>query len=350
MFGLPQKAALVRYPALRHGMATSASSVTVDKHDDLVRESREFRQLSLSPARKERKREEDRRFRSQDLMPPRSQRMHVDQDWTNVWPAAATFKPATVPLPIRTSTGTSKTPLDKFGNTELMKIPNFFHLTPLAIAKHCAALKKFCTPWPKELQTEEDCNLHFPVEVITATYCHSGPSIRNTRTRIVSLRVKLSELKFDFHARDKFLRLLGDRYDPKSDYITIVTDRCPTRQQNYDYAKYLLTALYFESWKTEPWEKEMTVADRDRYYWEGSPSEESAKTLLARMAVSAVQPGASPKSAQTDDVPPGNAAFSRSHEHLREYEQAVTTVNNGEENFDSLRQYKTAVLKLAGLN
>jgi hypothetical protein len=24
--------------------------------------------------------------------------------------------------------------------------------------------------------------------------------------------------------------------------------RCPYRKQNYDYAQYLLTALYFESW------------------------------------------------------------------------------------------------------
>ena len=27
--------------------------------------------------------------------------MRVDQDWTNVWPTAATFKPSVVPLPIR---------------------------------------------------------------------------------------------------------------------------------------------------------------------------------------------------------------------------------------------------------
>ena len=29
----------------------------------------------------------------------------------------------------------------KYGNAELMKIPNFLHLTPAHIKKHCAAIK-----------------------------------------------------------------------------------------------------------------------------------------------------------------------------------------------------------------
>ena len=52
----------------------------------------------------------------------------------------------------------------------------------------------------------------------------------------------------DAHARDKLLRLVGDRYNPETDVLTIVTDRCPLRQQNHDYAHYLLTALFHESW------------------------------------------------------------------------------------------------------
>jgi small subunit ribosomal protein S35 len=43
------------------------------------------------------------------------------------------------------------------------------------------------------------------------------------------------------------IRLVGDRYDEESDILTIVTDRCPTRKQNYDYGVYVLTALYHES-------------------------------------------------------------------------------------------------------
>lgn len=43
------------------------------------------------------------------------------------------------------------------------------------------------------------------------------------------------------------IRLVGDRYNEESDILTIVTDRCPLRKQNYDYGIYVLTALYHES-------------------------------------------------------------------------------------------------------
>ena len=65
-------------------------------------------------------------------------------------------------------------------------------------------------------------------------------------------------------------QLVGDRYSEETDLITILADRfavfiddcnvhkylgrCPTRAQNRDYLGYLLTALYHESNKTEPWE------------------------------------------------------------------------------------------------
>jgi Mitochondrial ribosomal subunit protein. len=61
-------------------------------------------------------------------------------------------------------------------------------------------------------------------------------------------QLKLSTLELDDHARDKFLRLVGDRYNPKTDVLTIVTDRCPMKKQNYDYCMYVLTALFHESW------------------------------------------------------------------------------------------------------
>ena len=44
------------------------------------------------------------------------------------------------------------------------------------------------------------------------------------------------------------------RYNHDTDTVTLTTDRCPYRGQNLDYSKYLVTALYFESWKTEHWE------------------------------------------------------------------------------------------------
>ncbi len=53
-------------------------------------------------------------------------------------------------------------PKDKYANAELMKIPNFLHLTPNHIKKHCAALKSEKLPppprWKDELRSEmSDC-------------------------------------------------------------------------------------------------------------------------------------------------------------------------------------------------
>lgn len=178
----------------------------------------------------------------------REKQMPVDQDWGNVWPGPRSFHPASVPLPIRQGFVEKGSPPSKYANAELMKIPNFLHLTPPVIKRQCEALKKFCTPWPKALDTDEKCEKHFPIEVTTSDYCHSSPSIRDPLARIVTVRIKLSSLELNARARDKFLRLVGDKYDEKTDIVTIVTDRCPLRQQNYDYALYLITACFHESW------------------------------------------------------------------------------------------------------
>lgn len=173
--------------------------------------------------------------------------MAVDQDWGNVWPGPRSFHPATVPLPLRQGYVEKGAPPDKYANAELMKIPNFLHLTPPVIKRQCEALKQFCTPWPEGLDTEEKTINNFPIEVITSNYCQSSPTIRNPLSRIVTLKIKVSSLNFNERAKDKLLRLVGDRYDEATDILTIVTDRCPLRKQNYDYAMYLLTALYHES-------------------------------------------------------------------------------------------------------
>lgn len=57
----------------------------------------------------------------------------------------------------------------------------------------------------------------------------------------------MSKLQLDKHAEDKFFRLVGDRYNPETGIFTLTTDRCPLKKQNYDYAQYLLTALFHES-------------------------------------------------------------------------------------------------------
>lgn len=182
-------------------------------------------------------------------MPPRTEQMAVDQNWGAVWPGPKSFNPATVPLPVRQGfTPKGMASPSKYANAELMKIPNFLHLTPPVVKKQCEALKQFCTPWPKGLETEEKIKQNFPMEIIYSDYCHGLPTIRNPLARIVTIRLKLSNLQLNKHAKDKFLRLVGERYDSETDVVTIVTDRCPTKKQNYDYGHYLLTALFHESW------------------------------------------------------------------------------------------------------
>lgn len=181
--------------------------------------------------------------------------MSTDNDsWLNVWPAARVFHPAVVPLPIHmghVNRPERYAPPDKWGNLELMKVPNFLHLTPPAIKAQCAAIKKFCTKWPEELKTDQDCFNHFPLEYITTDYVHSSPSIRDPRAREVVLRFKLDALPLDDHAKDKLKRILNagdDRYNVETGIVTLITNKCPLRKQNKDYINYLLTACFFESW------------------------------------------------------------------------------------------------------
>ncbi|XP_027451397.2 28S ribosomal protein S35, mitochondrial isoform X2 [Zalophus californianus] len=127
-------------------------------------------------------------------LPPRTEKMSVDQDWPSVYPVAAPFKPSAVPLPIRMGYPVKRgVPMAKEGNLELLKIPNFLHLTPVAIKKHCEALKDFCTEWPAALDSDEKCERHFPIEIDTTDYVSAGPSIRNPKARVVTLRMPFKE-------------------------------------------------------------------------------------------------------------------------------------------------------------
>lgn len=119
--------------------------------------------------------------------------MKEGQDWGAVWPGPKTFHPSSVPLPMHQGLITTRTKVlpkpGKFVNAELMKIPNFLHLTPPVVKKQCEAIKKFCTPWPENLETSEQCEEHFPIQYITSDYCHGLPTIRNPLARIVALKV-----------------------------------------------------------------------------------------------------------------------------------------------------------------
>ena len=177
--------------------------------------------------------------------------MAINQNWGDVWPAARPFHPATVPLPIHMSyidDNKQEPPIGKFNNPELLKIPNFLHLTPPVVKRQCQALKKFCTKWPEALKSDQDCDRHFPITVVTKDLIFSGPSIRWPDSRVVEIILKLSDLNLDEHSADKLKRLLRHRYNHETDEISLRTDSCPLKKQNYDYGQYLLTALYFESW------------------------------------------------------------------------------------------------------
>jgi len=191
--------------------------------------------------------------------------MKPDQDWGSVWPGARTFHPASVPLPVRQGVVQQKAQVvpSKWANAELMKIPNFLHLTPPVIKKHCDALKKFCTPWPQGLETEEDVSEHFPLTVITSDYLNSSSSIRDRRSRVVTMQFNIDSLNLDHHARDKLIRLVEDRYCEETGVVSLTADRCPYRGQNLDYLSYLLTALYHESWALEQWEGEKKIEDQE---------------------------------------------------------------------------------------
>ncbi|XP_021567547.1 28S ribosomal protein S35, mitochondrial isoform X1 [Carlito syrichta] len=136
------------------------------------------------------------RLQKRKALPPRTEKMVVDQDWPSVYPVAAPFKPSAVPLPVRMGYPVKKgVPMAKEGNLELLKIPNFLHLTPVAIKRHCEALKDFCTEWPVALDSDKKCEKHFPIEIDTTDYVSSGPSIRNPKARVVILRAGLIDRK-----------------------------------------------------------------------------------------------------------------------------------------------------------
>jgi len=238
-----------------------------------------FRVLELKPTKEQRSVMQKRR--QVVTPPPRSASMTPDQSWGDVWPAARTFHPATVPLPIRQGVVQTKRQVvpAKYANAELMKIPNFLHLTPPVISTHCSAISKFCTEWPKGLDTEEDIANNFPITITTSDYLNSNSSIRDRRARIVTYRINVDSLALDSHARDKIIRLVGDRFNEETGEITVTADRCPYRGQNEDYCKYLLTALYHESWTVEDWESK-AVQDKEVFETEEGDKREALEDLL----------------------------------------------------------------------
>ncbi|KAK3921367.1 28S ribosomal protein S35, mitochondrial, partial [Frankliniella fusca] len=298
----------------------------------------EFRQFILKPSQNFEK--TGRKKPTVHMIMPkdykRAEKIDPDNvDWKSIWPGPRTFDPNAIPIPVRQGRLKMKDrAISKYANMELMKIPAFFHLTPPAIKAHCEELKKFCTPFPPELDTKEKCEKHFPLTVITNDYLHSAPTIRDPLARIVTVKLKLKDIPLDEHARDKLMRLIKDRYDEKTDTLTIVTDRCPLRKQNYDYAQYLLTALFYESWNEEDWESSKTEADMEKYVWERNTS---AKALASIINWTPDKLG---KAVYHDPLPEDKLK----PEHY-EYGKAVKKVVEGESE-EGWSQYKKAAIQV----
>lgn len=130
-------------------------------------------------------------------------------------------------------------------------------------------------------------------------------------------------MPLDEHARDKFLRLVDNRYDPETDMVTITVDRCPVRKQNFEYAQYLVTALFHESFIVEPWESLKIEADMEYYDWQNNKSKITTEEML-KWGKSSNEPIKSTE------------AFAKS----------VEKIFNEGENQQNLLEYKEEVLKL----
>lgn len=170
-------ALLLRRPAahcLRH-TSTAASEQPADL---------DFMPLELYPEKKVFKK---RKARVQEVTEPRAQSMKTDQDWASVWPGPRSFQPSSVPLPVHQGVPAPNQPSPaKWGNAELMKIPNFLHLTPPAIERRCAVLKRFCSPWPEGVSYPAAFNTDFVRSefVHTITPAHPWNDEPHTDTQV----------------------------------------------------------------------------------------------------------------------------------------------------------------------
>ena len=259
---------------IRHcsSMTDAEKTAQFKKNNQLADEQRGiFRVLDIGLKKDEKDKRMNRGNNENRIYPERKM---SDVPWSSVWPAPKTFHPHVVPLPVRQGfVRPGEVVPDKKANVELMKIPNFLHATPPAIRQHCAAIAKFCTKWPKELDDPEVRDLLFPVTKSTSDYLNASSNIRDNRSRITTFRIKLNQLYLKPAAREKLIRLLGDRYEAETEEAVIVVDRCPYRKQNAEYFRYLITALYFESNKTESWENKLEYSDEFKFKFENQTME-----------------------------------------------------------------------------
>ena len=143
VISLHKKVSLKCQPILSRFIYNKGDELKQQQTDNVEKKD-EFRVYQIEGLRLSER--EGRLKRKQKKMPPpRSRSMPTDQDWTDIWPTAHTFKWSAVPFPVRqgfidnTSENQGIVP-SSYGNLELMKPPNFLHLTPAHIKKHCNAI------------------------------------------------------------------------------------------------------------------------------------------------------------------------------------------------------------------
>lgn len=126
-----------------------------------------------------------------------------------------------------------------------------------------------------------------------------------------------------------------------------MADRCPVRKQNYDYLQYVMTALYFESWKVEDWESEKTEDDMERYFWDMSASRRNIVTLLKTCHTMEKASGLPEEGRQLSYLPEEVTDDTVIPlEPVQQYKAAVEGLHNTGETEVAVDTYKESVLKL----
>jgi division protein CdvB (Snf7/Vps24/ESCRT-III family) len=64
-----------------------------------------------------------------------------------------------------------------------------------------------------------------PITIQYDDYIHQGTNIRDMRSRVATIQIRLHSLRLDTHAHNKMKQLLEEKYDVKSDIITLSSDR-----------------------------------------------------------------------------------------------------------------------------
>uniref|UniRef100_A0A671MJU5 Uncharacterized protein n=1 Tax=Sinocyclocheilus anshuiensis TaxID=1608454 RepID=A0A671MJU5_9TELE len=181
-------------------------------------------------------------------------------------------------------------------SSNVFQIPNFLHLTPVAIKKHCAQD-------PDHPVSAYCLTIHYSSCILNRDAVLMNQTLSLIKKRFLSLQVKLSSLNLDDHARKKMLKLSEERYCKDTDTLTTTTDRCVIR-------------IY----------QEKTCADMEEYEWE------DVLEALLRMR---------PLGARAE-VEEGT------REQLlgQEYRDTVLRLKNDGETEENLQKYKEAVKKL----